>query len=92
LRTGKASTQLAEILPATYAGRVEALFVALEREQWGRFQPPLGPIVVEDETKLSGEPLLDLALFHIMRNKGVVFVLPAEEMPAPDGLVAIFYY
>lgn len=94
MRESRASTQLPEILPAAYAGRVEVLLVAEDHELWGRFEPPLGPLDVAgpDTPGMGRQPLLNLATLYTLRGSGVVYTLPAAQVPGPDGIAAILYY
>ena len=55
--TGRTSTNLAEILPAVSQGRVEILFVATDRQQWGTFDDePLGT-ALRDAERGNEDPL-----------------------------------
>jgi hypothetical protein len=90
--TGMASNQLDQVLTAAEHGRVDTLFVALGQRRWGRFDP-LQNTVEEHESEQPGdEDLLDLSALLAVRNSGVVYAVPPEEVPGGSVIAAIFRY
>ncbi|NJL29941.1 MAG: hypothetical protein HC897_19615 [Thermoanaerobaculia bacterium] len=83
---GRASHVLEEIVPAAHQGRVEALFVAVDPERWGRFDPTTGEVELHEEPLDGDEDLLDAAAFHTLAHRGAVFGL--ETAKVPDGSLA----
>lgn len=88
----RASNEVAEIVPAAYYERVEALFVAVGQEQWGTFDPESGEVDFREKAEPGDRDLLDIAAAHTMLNEGSVFALPQEAMPDSKPLVAVFRY
>lgn len=88
----RASNEVAEIVPAAYYERVEALFVAVGQEQWGTFDPGSGEVDLHEQAESGDSELLDIAAAHTMLNEGAVFAVPQEAMPGSGPLVAVFRY
>jgi hypothetical protein len=90
--TGTASDQLEQILPAAAQGRVETLFIALGQRVWGRFDPGLNTMETHPKEAPGDEDLLDLAALYTVRNSGLVYALPPEELPGAAAAAAVFRY
>jgi hypothetical protein len=93
--TERTAETLEEILPATVAGRVEALLVAEGASRWGRFDPQTGQVQVSAESETpeeEEEELVDRAVLECLTHGGEVFTLPREEFPTPGPLAAIFRF
>jgi len=90
--TGQTSSDLREIVPAAYYGRVDVLFAAAGSRRWGAFDPGTGETELHEEAGLGDGDLLDFASVQTLLNRGTVYVLNSEDMP--DGLVAasVFRY
>jgi Bacterial archaeo-eukaryotic release factor family 3 len=83
--TGRTSTDLGEIVPAAYFGRVDILFVALDSRQWGTFDPGTAEVSLHEEAASGDGDLLDCAAVQTLLNGGNVYALDHEEMP--DGAI-----
>lgn len=90
--TGRASSDLKEVVLAAYHGRVETLFVACNVQQWGTFEPATQAIQVASEAALEHEDLLDCAALHTFLNSGTVYAVAAEHMPDAAPLAAVLRY
>ncbi|MBW1916834.1 MAG: hypothetical protein JRI57_02245 [Deltaproteobacteria bacterium] len=88
--TGKTSKEIKEIAPAAYHGRIEALFVAVGRQQWGTFDPQTTAVELHSEPEPKDQDLLDLAALHTLLRAGQVFVAKPEEMPEDSPVAAVF--
>jgi hypothetical protein len=88
----QASDDLRAIVPASYQGRVETLFVSLGVHIWGHYDPQ--NLVMEWRTKAKpgDEDLLDFAAMYTIFNRGTVYALKSDEMPTENPLAAIFRY
>jgi hypothetical protein len=90
--TGRTGTDVAEVVSAAQGGRVDVLFVAVGRQQWGRVDPATGQVHPTDQAGGGAEDLLNAAAVRALASGGSVFVLPPEEIPSNDGgLVAAVY-
>jgi hypothetical protein len=90
--TGEASDDLSDIVPAAYHGRVGTLFVAIDHQQWGTFDPTLNEVQFVQEDEHGGQDLLDLAAVHTLLNGGQVYAVEADKMPADEPLAALLRY
>lgn len=88
----RASDKLAEIVPAAYYERVEALFVALDTQRWGTFDPDTGEVDLHDEAEPLDKDLLDFAAAHTLLNGGAVYAVEREAVPGDGDIAAVFRY
>jgi hypothetical protein len=90
--TNKTSTRLREILPAACHGRVRTLFLQTQARAWGTFDAQ-SLIVETHDTPAEGDvDLIDLATVCVLKNKGMIYALPREQMPARSDVAALFRY
>jgi hypothetical protein len=90
--TGRTSHDPGEILPAAYHGRVECLFVALSRQQWGDYDPGTNRVDLHVAPQPGSFDLLDLAATQTLLNGGAVYAVEPSEVPAETLLAAVFRY
>lgn len=88
--SGDASNKLEEVVKAAAYGRVGTLFVATGVQHWGVYKED--SVVIHDQFHSGDKDLLDLAATHTIKNGGIVYVLPAEQVPGDNDLAAIFRY
>jgi hypothetical protein len=79
-----------EVVPAAYEGRIETLFVALGKQQWGKFDPVGKRLQEHQKKELGDDDLLNLAATHTLRHGGCVYAVEPEKMP-DTGLLAAVY-
>jgi len=75
-----------------YYERVATLLVASGMQQWGTFDPQSQAVTLHNERQSGDQDLLDLAAVHTFLNRGKVYVVSPEEMPAGKPVAAIFRY
>jgi hypothetical protein len=85
----RVAATLSRILPAAAAGQVDTLFVALDREQWGRYDPLTGEMALHATQEIGDDDLLNLAAVLSMQCGGTVYAAPASETPGDAGCAAI---
>ena len=92
--TGLASSELDEVVPAAYHGRMESLFVALGVQRWGRFDADSNVVEEHAEPEPGDRDLLDLAALRTLMNGGSVFAVDPDGVPADNGspAAAVFRY
>jgi hypothetical protein len=90
--TQQASSDLMEVVPASYHGQIEVLFVAVGVQSWGTFDQDKGQINLHQEVQPDDEDLLDFATIHTLLSGGVVFALAPEQRPDKANVAAIFRY
>lgn len=74
--TGKASADLAEVVPAARGGRVDVLFVPGD----------------EKEATAMDEELLEAAAMFTLRNGGTTYEVEAAQVPGGGPVAAVFRY
>ncbi len=87
-----ASTDVAEVVRAAYAGRVEAIFVAVDEHHWGRFDPSSLAVEQHDEERVGDDDLLDLAAVRTYLNGGAVYAVDPAQVPGGGAVAAIMRY
>ena len=87
--TGFTSSNLKEVIPSAFQGRVDSLFIAAEAEQWGFVDEVSDGVILHEDRKAESCDLLNFAAVQTLRNGGSVYVLPQERVP--DGLIAALY-
>ena len=90
--TEQASSDLREIVPAAYYGQVDTLFVAVDWQQWGAFDPDTNTIQLYNEAKLGADDLLDAAAIQTLLHDGTIYAVAREQMPDQAPVAAIFRY
>lgn len=90
--TERASSNSSEIVPAAYYGRVASLFVAVDQEQWGSFDPATDTLQIRQQAEPGDEDLLDLAATQTLLHGGSVYAVEQAQMPAEAPLTAVFRY
>lgn len=89
---GTASFNLVEIANALAERRVAALFVEEGRLVPGIFNPTTGDLKQFEERNADADDLTDEFARATYLQKGEVYVLPKEVMPAETGVAALFRY
>lgn len=92
VNTGLTSQDIKEIVPAAHYGRVDTLFVAEGRQQWGTFDPITQAVRLHQDAEPNSEDLLDTSAIQTLLNGGTVYPLAPERMPDNSYLAALFRY
>ena len=90
--TERASSKSSEIVPAAYNGRVESLFVAVDQQSWGGFDPATGRLQIHEQAEPGDEDLLDQAATQTLLHGGAAYAVEQAQMPAETPLAAVFRY
>lgn len=90
--TGRTSANLAEILPAVSQGRVETLFVATDRQQWGTFDDERQELRLCETASAENEDLLDRAAASAYLLGGAVYAMSSAELPDAAPAAAIYRF
>ncbi len=88
----QASSDLKEVVPAAYHGRVEVLFVAVGTHQWGTFDPDTDAVRLHEKAEPGDEDLLDFVAVQTLANRGSVYAIEPEKVPDGALLAAVFRY
>jgi hypothetical protein len=85
---GLTSTDLRQIVPAARHARVEVLFVALDEQRWGRYDPYRNGVTLKDRALNDSEDLLNLAAVETLIRGGTVYALNSDQLAEPQSSVA----
>ncbi len=89
---GKASTELAAIVPAALSGRVETLFLDMDHTAWGKPGVNGSEPIVNESPAPGDTDLWDLAAVRTMIAGGDVWAIDAEAEPELAPGAALFRY
>lgn len=86
------SDDVAQVARATAEGRVAVLLVEAERAVPGRLDAATGEIDPGDIAHPDVDDVLDDLAEAVLRTRGEVVVVPAEEMPTATGIAATYRF
>lgn len=89
---GLGSEELPQVAEAAAAGRVETLLIEADRHVPGQLNPASGEIQLDDLANPDVDDLLDDLGQLVLKMGGNVVVVPAEHMPTPTGIAAIYRF
>ena len=101
--SGKTSSKVEDVVPAAHAGRVETLFLSPEGpEVWGSYDTTAAAVSIATDGPSHGGPphgggshreeLIDQAASLTLKQGGMVYSLPPEEIPDGGPTAAVFRY
>lgn len=90
--TDRTASNLTEIVPAAFYGRVFTLFAAIDQEQWGTFDPKSYAIALHEARQPGDSDLLYAAILQTLLHNGTVYPIEQEKMPNKALLAAIYRY
>ncbi len=90
--TGKTSHDIKEVISAAYFQRIDALFVPVGQQLWGKFDPDTLSVDLHPEPEPDDEDMLDFAAIHTLLNGGTVYAVEPEQVPdaAPSAAILRF--
>ena len=88
----KASDDLKEIVKAAHAKRIESLFINIDENKWGEFNPDKNEVILSSNGSKGHRELLDLAAAYTLLNSGKIYALHTDQMPAENPAAAVFRY
>lgn len=87
--TGRTARGVDAVVPAAAAGHLGVLFVALDREVWGRYDARTNRVEVHRTPEPDDEELTNFAAVSALRHARPVYALSAVEMPVEAAVAAI---
>lgn len=90
--TGQATADVNEVVLAAHHGRVEVLFIDVNVQVWGKFEPGMEAVEVHREPEPGDEDLLDRAAIQSILHGGTVYVVEPDQMPDHSLLLAVLRY
>lgn len=88
----RATANIRKILTSAFQGRIETIFVALDRHCWGQYDADSGAIELHNDQALNDTDLLDLAAVQTMLHGGTAYAVPAVQLPDAALAAAILRY
>ena len=88
----RASSNIKEIVSASYYGRVELLFVAIGIQQWGTFDSNINEVRLHHRKEPGNEDLLDFAAIQTILKGGTVYAVTPDAVPDEAPLAALLRY
>lgn len=90
--TPRASDLLETVITAAHQGRVLHLFVPLDAQVWGTFDPATGRVRTDEHATPDNEDLLDLAGATALATGAEVYAVAPGDMPGHGEIAAVFRY
>jgi Bacterial archaeo-eukaryotic release factor family 3 len=90
--TGRAAGDIGAIVMAAYEGRVDTLFVASDRQEWGSFHGETRTVETHREPIAGDDDLLDVAAMYTLLKRGTIYAAGLEQMPEHTPAAAILRY
>ena len=87
-----ATGELEAVVKAAKYGQVETLFVPVNVQRWGRFEPERNQVLLDEKPSLENEDLLNFAAIQTILNAGQVYALQPEDVPGNGSLAVILRY
>jgi hypothetical protein len=92
LGAGRTSTDIQEVIPATFYGRVEQLLVAINEQRWGNFDSQANQLKMHTEAEPGDEDLIDAAAIQTLLNGGTVYAIAPDRIPDESPVAAVLRY
>jgi hypothetical protein len=90
--TGKTSSDITEVAPAVYTGKVGSLFIARNQHLWGTFDPQNHTVALASEQSSGTDDLLDFVAIQAIRNGATVYAVDPESVPDDSPIAAVYRY
>jgi hypothetical protein len=88
----RALDRVADVVPAAGAGRIDSLFIALDRQAWGRVDDASLAAETHSSREPGDEDLLNRAALETYLKGGAVFAVPSERVPGRTPAAAILRF
>lgn len=76
-----------DILPFTFEGKVDTLFLENREEIWGSFDEAKQTVTVHDKKEDESVSLMNLAAKKVLENNGSVFLVDSAFMPSKNSKI-----
>ncbi|QHS60286.1 baeRF7 domain-containing protein [Chitinophaga agri] len=81
-----------DVIPATYYGQVNCLFVKKDAQLWGTFDEKENRVIIHESPAPEDECLLNNAITQTILHNGDVYILEEGKMPAESSIAASLRY
>lgn len=89
--TEKTSTDIRDILPAAYLGKVDTLFLEKNSDIFGEYNEETADTEIFESQQPSNISLFNLAAIKIFEQNGKIFITEKEDMPDSTSPVNALY-
>ena len=90
--TGRAVSDIGAILTAAYECRVDTLFIASDRQEWGYFHVESRTVEAHREASAGDDDLLNVAAIYTLLKRGTIYAVELDQMPEHTPAAAILRY
>jgi hypothetical protein len=90
--SGRTATDVKEIVPAAYNGRVDILFVSVGIQQWGKVDAMTFRVLLHEKPESGDQDLSDLAAVYTFLKGGKVYAVEPQKVPDEAPLAALLRY
>jgi hypothetical protein len=91
LDTEKTGTNIEDILPSAFAGKIDSLILNTNAEIWGIYNPGTGKLRQDPEPSISNVSLVNLAAMNTLAHGGRVFVSHGQFSPSKETKLCALY-
>ncbi|MBK8504396.1 MAG: hypothetical protein IPL46_20625 [Saprospiraceae bacterium] len=91
LDTEKTGTDIEDILPNAFAGRIDSLILNANAELWGIYNPRKEGLRLDPEPSISNVSLMNLAAIKTMEQGGRVFISNGQYLPSKETKLCALY-
>lgn len=85
------STQLEQIIPAAFEGKIDTLFIQNKTDIFGLYNPKTTAVRIDTKHSTSNVSLLNLLALEALKKDGKVFLIDKEYMPVNTAVVNALY-
>ncbi|MEQ8549973.1 MAG: hypothetical protein RIC03_18810 [Cyclobacteriaceae bacterium] len=87
----QASTKVQDVVPSSFEGKIESLFIKENFEIFGRYLKNEHKIEIDSVNKLDNASLINMAAMNTTMADGSVFIVPDHEMPVKEADICAVY-
>jgi hypothetical protein len=81
-----------KIVPGSYHGNVDILFIAANAEKWGSYDSYADKVTFHTREETCDVDLLDFIAGNTIVNGGEVYAVDADRVPGGNAVAAVFRY
>jgi hypothetical protein len=90
--TGRTVKEIGEVVPASYNGQIELLFLADGEKQWGIYDFAQNTVKIHSQPEPGDDELYDLAIRQTILNGGSVYIMDQIRIPEGGNMAALLRF
>lgn len=90
--TDRTSDDLAEIVRAAHHGRIDTLFIKIDKNRWGHFDMETNQVEIHEEPSKGDAELFDLVAAQTIAHDGLIIPIETDDYDENAPLTAVFRY